>query len=486
LFAAIDPPMTRSDRPPFRASERLGTTLRGKYRLDAVLGAGGMAVVYRAQHRNRAEFAVKMLLPALSHDEETRMRFLREGYAANSVKHPGAVLIVDDDIADDGSAFLVMELLDGVSVEELIERCGGTLPPEIVTMIGWQLLDVLASAHAAGVIHRDIKPANLFLTRRGMLKVLDFGIARVRDAASTNARATRSGVSFGTPAFMSPEQALGKAQELDHRTDVWSAGATMFAALAGRIVHDAPTPEQVFVRAATKPAAPLRSLAPSVPVPIAHVVDRALSYDAADRWASASDMRDELAAAFVASFDRKMPGEIALSAFLSSCPAPRAADVGARLGPRARPTHQSTTMPFEGERVSSVRNASPLLVGAISCFLSLMIGGVIAIRHRSESRAQVTVATQGLTAPAVSSTPARVSDAPRLEPAATTSVLAATLPTAASGTSKPATSSLHRVSAAVAAPKSSAHVEPTSAACVPPYTLDADGNKHFKPECFSP
>ncbi|MGH7280016.1 MAG: serine/threonine-protein kinase, partial [Polyangiaceae bacterium] len=221
------------DRIRARANERLGTTLRGKYRLDAVLGIGGMAVVYRATHRNRAEFAVKMLFRELSHDGETRARFLREGYAANSVKHPGVVMVVDDDVSEDGTAFLVMELLWGLSVEDLIERAGGALPAAAVAMIGWQLLDVLAAAHAAGIVHRDIKPANLFITTQGVLKVLDFGIARVRDAASLGARATRSGVSFGTPAFMSPEQALGKTEELDHRTDIWSAGATMFTALTG-------------------------------------------------------------------------------------------------------------------------------------------------------------------------------------------------------------------------------------------------------------
>src|SRR5215831_9583150 len=105
-----------------RAKARLGTVLRDKYRLDRVLGVGGMAAVYKATHRNSAEYAVKMLHPELSLDNEIRTRFLREGYAANSVKHPDAVRIHDDDVAEDGSAFLVMELLDGVSVEDLWER----------------------------------------------------------------------------------------------------------------------------------------------------------------------------------------------------------------------------------------------------------------------------------------------------------------------------------------------------------------------------
>ena len=116
-----------------RARARLGTTLRGKYTLERVLGAGGMAVVYKAVHRNRAEFAVKMLLPELSDDAEVRTRFLREGYAANSVKHPGVVAIVDDDVAEDGAAFIVMELLDGrasrISRRSTAAACLPTSPP---------------------------------------------------------------------------------------------------------------------------------------------------------------------------------------------------------------------------------------------------------------------------------------------------------------------------------------------------------------------
>src|SRR5580700_370933 len=149
-----------------RASARLGTVLLGKYRLDRLLGVGGMAVVYKATHRNEAEFAVKMLHPELSIMDDVRTRFLREGKAANSVKHPGAVRVVDDDVAEDGAAFLVMELLDGVDVNELRERGGGRcMTPQAACVIGYQLLDVLAAAHAKGIVHRDIKPANLFVTR---------------------------------------------------------------------------------------------------------------------------------------------------------------------------------------------------------------------------------------------------------------------------------------------------------------------------------
>jgi len=160
---------------------RLGMVLRDRYRLDRVIGVGGMAAVYRATHRNQAEFAVKMLHPELSIQGDVRRRFLREGYVANSVKHPGAVLVVDDDVADDGSAYLVLELLRGASVEELFERQGRHVSSEIAAAIAHQVLEVLSAAHMKTIVHRDIKPPNLFVVRDGTVKVLDFGIAKVRD-----------------------------------------------------------------------------------------------------------------------------------------------------------------------------------------------------------------------------------------------------------------------------------------------------------------
>jgi eukaryotic-like serine/threonine-protein kinase len=279
------------------ARQRLGTTLNGKYRLDALIGVGGMAVVYRATHRNRAQLAVKMLLPELSHNSSVRQRFLREGYAANSVQHPGAVLVTDDDVTEDGVAFLVMELLEGASVEELWQRFSHKMPLEIAVDIVRQLLEVLSAAHAAGIVHRDIKPANLFVTREGTLKVLDFGIARVLEAQG-DPGATGTGSPIGTPTFMAPEQALARSLEIGPCTDVWAAGATLFTLLSGGTVHSAPTATETLVHAATRAARPLREVAPDVPETVARVVDRALAFERAERWPSARAMGDALAEAW--------------------------------------------------------------------------------------------------------------------------------------------------------------------------------------------
>jgi serine/threonine protein kinase len=294
---------------------RVGTIVVGKYHLDRVIGIGGMAAVYAATHRNQAEFAVKMLHADVSSRDDLRSRFLREGYIANSVKHPGAVRVVDDDIAEDGSAFLVMELLDGRSVEDLWFQSDRHIPLRFALGIAHQLLDVLAAAHAKSIVHRDIKPANLFLTPLGDLKVLDFGIARLRDSTSSH-HTTQSGTMLGTPAFMAPEQARGQTKEVEGRTDLWSVGATVFSLVSGQLVHQAGSAPQLLLHAATTPARSLQSVAPEVPAPIVALVDRALAFDKPARWPDAASMRDAVREAFVEAFGEP-PTRDALAAYFA-------------------------------------------------------------------------------------------------------------------------------------------------------------------------
>jgi serine/threonine protein kinase len=280
------------------ARARIGAVLRGKYTLESILGVGGMATVYVAKHRNRKVFAVKMLHADLSTRETMRTRFLREGYVANSVMHPGAVAVIDDDIAEDGSAFLVMELLDGAPVDEIWMEHERRIPTPIVLSIGDALLDVLTAAHERGIVHRDLKPANLLVTCEGELKVLDFGIARLRDERGGGGTAT--GAMLGTPAFMAPEQAHGMTNEIDAQSDLWAVGATLYTLLSGALVHDGENAQQLLVAAATKPAPPLLGVAPHVPAEVAEVIDHALAFDKSDRFPSATAMREALQAASLA------------------------------------------------------------------------------------------------------------------------------------------------------------------------------------------
>jgi len=274
-----------------RAQVRVGQLVRGRWHLDSLLGVGGMAAVYGATHRNGKRVALKMLHAEVSTNTEVRQRFVDEGYAANRVGHPGAVSVIDDDVAEDGSAFLVMDLLEGETIETRLHRRGRLWPGEVLP-ITYALLDVLAAAHDKGIVHRDIKPDNVFVTRDGKVKLLDFGIARLIEPGRP--RTTQSGATMGTPAFMPPEQARGRWDLLDGRTDLWAVGATMFIQLTGRQVREAQTPNEELLLAMTVPAPPLAELAPELPKPLIDLVDRALAVDQDDRWPNARAMQAEV------------------------------------------------------------------------------------------------------------------------------------------------------------------------------------------------
>ena len=298
--------MTEADPVQARAQLRVGKPISGKYTAERLLGTGGMAAVYLGVHRNGNRVAVKMLHPEMSLDADVRERFLREGYVANKVDHPCAVRVLDDDVALDGSVFLVMELLAGESLESRWQSAGRRLPPAEVAVYAHQLLDALSAAHEKSIVHRDIKPDNVFVLPDGAIKVLDFGIARLREASHT--AHTRTGRAMGTPAFMPPEQARGLKQHIDGQTDVWAVGATMFTVLSGQYVHEgARSMEEMLILTATHAARPLASVAPHVPAPICAVVDRALRFDKADRWASARDMQQALEGAYHAAFGSPLP-----------------------------------------------------------------------------------------------------------------------------------------------------------------------------------
>jgi len=277
-----------------RANARIGTVLNGKWRLDAVIGIGGMASVYAATHRNQARAAIKLLHREVAMDAEVTRRFLREGYVANAVGHPGTVMVQDDDIAEDHAPFLVMELLVGQTLDTMLAMAPEGLAVSEVLPLLDQLLDVMAAAHEKGIVHRDLKPENLFLTSEGRLKVLDFGIARLRELSAYAPSATQAGSVLGTPAFMAPEQALGRWHEVDGRTDIWAVGATAFTLLTGQFVHEAATIQEQLVLSATRPARALRDVKPQLPAGVAAVVDRALSFGRADRFPEAQSMRSAL------------------------------------------------------------------------------------------------------------------------------------------------------------------------------------------------
>lgn len=277
-----------------QARRWVGSTIRDRWTVDAVIGAGGMGQVFACTHRNSRRVAIKMLRPELAVEPAVVKRFLREGYVANKVGHPGAVAVLDDDVTDDGTPFLIMELLEG---ESLGHRLGHEGPPPLdeAVRISLEMLAVFQAAHANGIVHRDVKPDNIFVTNDGRVKVLDFGIARLRDSIAHETQ-TQSGLVMGTPGFMPSEQALGRTDAIDARTDVWALGATIFALITGSPLRRASTPQEVLLLAMTKPVPPTRTLHPKITGPLGAVLDRALAFDAKDRFAHAGELRVALQA----------------------------------------------------------------------------------------------------------------------------------------------------------------------------------------------
>jgi serine/threonine-protein kinase len=270
-----------------RRAERLG-----QYTLRRKLGEGGMGEVWLAEHGLlKRPCAVKFIRPELAASPATAVRFAREVQAVTGLSHVNTVRVYDYGRADDGSFYLVMEYLDGPTLEELV-RTTGPLPPGRVVYLLRQVCGALAEAHAAGLVHRDLKPGNVIVATLGgqpdVAKLLDFGL--VQDlSADADARLTRTGTVLGTPAYMSPEQASGESA-VDARGDVYSLGAVAFFALTGRPPFQGKSVGQVLAAHRSESAPPVTYLRPDVPADLAAVIARCLAKDPADRFQSVADL----------------------------------------------------------------------------------------------------------------------------------------------------------------------------------------------------
>ncbi|HUX68134.1 MAG TPA: protein kinase [Terriglobales bacterium] len=276
------------------------------YKIEAALGAGGMGVVYRAEDtRLGRRVALKFLPPQMGRDPQALERFRREARALSALNHPGICTVYDIGEADDGRPFLVMELLEGETLQQRLQR--GRLGVGEVLDYGLQIADALDAAHAKGVIHRDLKPANLFLTGRGLAKILDFGLAKMpagggsaADAgeqptladAGTVGALTSPGLAMGTIAYMSPEQALGK--ELDARSDIFSLGLVLYEMATGQAAFAGTTSAAVFDGILNRAPAPVAQRNPECPAGLQQAIETALEKDPQLRYQSAAELRGAL------------------------------------------------------------------------------------------------------------------------------------------------------------------------------------------------
>ncbi len=287
-----------------------GDLIREKYKIIRKIGQGGMGAIYQAEHLIFSEFrALKVLKPQLTHDEFLARHLEQEARITRRLNHPNAVRVEDVDRAEDGRLFIALEYVEGKSMGELI-RDAGPMPVPRVVEIARQLCSALDTAHSLGMVHRDIKPDNVLLVRqpgdRDLVKVLDFGIAKIRESTMEHGRpisgvtSTKTGFVVGTPQYVSPEQAMGTpGNQLDGRSDIYSAGVLMFEALTGQLPFKADTPIGYLLHHAhSVPPSPL-DLNPDLNVaqPVVEIVMKALQKDPARRYQSAREMILALTAA---------------------------------------------------------------------------------------------------------------------------------------------------------------------------------------------
>lgn len=274
-----------------------GDLVSGKYRIARLIGDGGMGVVYEAHHEVLGHgVALKFLHSDLAKRPGLTQRFMQEARVSATIQSPHVTHVTDVDTAQDGSPYLVMELLSGQSLQAMLDR-QGKLSPDQAVDFALQILAGLEAAHAIGVVHRDMKPDNVFVTPSGggpLLKLIDFGIAKLRASSEYSKGLTRAGVVMGTPEYMAPEQLIS-AHTTDHRADIYSLGVMLFEMLSGLRPADGDDAEIIVAAVEAGRVRNLRQLVPGLPEGLVQLVERATAPSRDARFANVSEMRLQLA-----------------------------------------------------------------------------------------------------------------------------------------------------------------------------------------------
>ena len=265
---------------------RIGQTI-SHYRILEELGSGGMGVVYKAEDtRLKRVVALKFLPPDMTRDERAKRRFVREAQTASALDHANICSIHEIDETPDGQLFICMACYDGETLNKRVER--GPLPVDEAMRIVGKVAEGLAKAHSSGIVHRDIKPGNIMLTRDGEVKIMDFGLAKLRGTT----KITRTGMTMGTFVYMSPEQAKGI--DVDGRSDIFSLGVVLYELLTGRIPFEAEQEVAAIYQILHTDPRPVTNFRRDIPPRLPEVIDKALQKDVSTRYQTASELRDDL------------------------------------------------------------------------------------------------------------------------------------------------------------------------------------------------
>ncbi len=274
------------------AKRRVGEVIDGRYELKRLLGVGMTGAVYEAHHKyTHQRVAVKVMHQQLVSDDNAVARFLREAKSVAKIGHPAIVEVLDAGETPDRWPFVCLELLHGRSMGRVLVENDRIAPDEVIA-IGLDVLSGLAAAHAVGIVHRDMKPDNVFMLEDASggarVKILDFGVAKNLQSTGASGVLTKPGATIGTPSYMSPEQA--RAATVDERTDLWSTGALLFHAAAGRPPFQESSIPALLLKLVTTRPPPLVECCPDAPIALQRAVDGALDPDLTVRFQSAADM----------------------------------------------------------------------------------------------------------------------------------------------------------------------------------------------------
>ncbi len=342
---------------------RPGEIFLGKYRVERVLGVGGMGAVVEARHLQMDDrVAIKFLLASMAKNADVVTRFIREGRAATKIRSEHVVRVFDVGTMDNGAPYMVMEFLEGSDLSQLVGRQGRMPYSQAIDLI-LQGCEAIAEAHAAGIVHRDLKPANLFVTTRpdgaSCVKVLDFGISKISDASNPQAMGmTSTQAVMGSPRYMSPEQ-MKASRDVDGRTDIWALGTVVHELISGAPAFDAETMPLLYVRILTDPPAPLP---PDVPPQLQHALLGALQKEPAQRYQNVAEFAAALApfgtAAATVSAERiarVLKIAVAQRNFATSAPAQAAGQPGATVVVGTNPSWGGQAPPLPRRSGTSVR-----------------------------------------------------------------------------------------------------------------------------------
>jgi serine/threonine-protein kinase len=482
---------------------RPGDVLAGKYRVEQVLGVGGMGVVVAAHHIQLDEkVALKFLLPSALSNAEAIARFEREARAAVKIKSEHVARVSDVGKLENGSPYMVMEYLAGSDLAGRLEKLG-PLPIEEAVEFVLQACEAIAEAHALGIVHRDLKPANLFCIKRAdgrlSIKVLDFGISKLTtQGGGQDVSMTRTTAIMGSPLYMSPEQ-MQSSKRVDARTDIWAIGIILFELVTGRPPFDAEVVTELIIKIATSPPLAVRSLRADVPEGLEQIIMRCLEKSIEARYRNVG----ELAVALAPFGPKRARASIEriLGTMEAAGMSPAASPDGPALqsqAPQAPPPAGSATAAAWGASTGAAATApSParrVLVGsAVGAGLLLLVGAAALLTRRGgppDARPGTTsAAVAPPSAPASVASPpvqAPVRIAPEPESVPTPAPAPATPVHPARAAAEPARTAPAAVGALGAPPSKAAPAPPRAGKvnCDPPYYYDAKGNRAFKTECL--